>query len=94
MKISKRAILTQSAAAAAIAVSAPALAQDSEFVAAGGEENAIVVTGFRGSLERSIDIKRDSAAVVDAISAEDVGKFPDQNAAEALQRIIDVRAKF
>lgn len=47
----------------------------------------IVVTGVRASLERSIAIKRNSFGVVDAISAEDIGKFPDTNLAESLQRI-------
>ena len=50
----------------------------------------VVVTGIRGSLQRSMDIKRDSAGVVDAISAEDIGKFPDTNLAESLQRITGV----
>ena len=50
----------------------------------------VVVTGIRGSLERAMDIKRDSAGVVDAISAEDMGKFPDTNLAESLQRITGV----
>ncbi|HEU4959007.1 MAG TPA: TonB-dependent receptor [Sphingomonas sp.] len=50
----------------------------------------IVVTGIRASLERSIAIKRDSTGVVDAISAEDIGKFPDTNLAESLQRITGV----
>ena len=50
----------------------------------------VVVTGVRASLERSIAIKRDSFGVVDAISAEDIGKFPDTNLAESLQRITGV----
>jgi TonB-dependent receptor len=50
----------------------------------------VVVTGIRGSLERAMDIKRDSAGVVDAISAEDMGKFPDTNLAESLQRTTGV----
>jgi TonB-dependent receptor len=53
-------------------------------------ENDIVVTGIRASLNRAIDIKRNSAGVVDAISAEDIGKFPDTNLAESLQRITGV----
>lgn len=61
-----------------------ALAQDDQML----EE--IVVTGIRGSLQRSMDVKRDSAGVVDAISAEDIGKFPDTNLAESLQRITGV----
>jgi len=54
------------------------------------QANDIVVTGVRASLERSIAIKRDSFGVVDAISAEDIGKFPDTNLAESLQRITGV----
>ena len=50
----------------------------------------IVVTGIRGSLTRSMDVKRSSTGVVDAISAEDIGKFPDPNLAESLQRITGV----
>lgn len=50
----------------------------------------VIVTGIRASLERSMDIKRDSTGVVDAISAEDIGKFPDTNLAESLQRITGV----
>lgn len=55
-----------------------------------GPANEIVVTGIRASLNRAIDIKRNSAGVVDAISAEDIGKFPDTNLAESLQRITGV----
>src|ERR1700694_2431337 len=50
----------------------------------------VVVTGIRASLERAMDIKRDADAVVDSISAEDIGKFPDANVAESLQRITGV----
>lgn len=51
------------------------------------EGDAIVVTGFRASLEAALNVKRDSVAAVDAIVAEDIAKFPDQNLAESLQRI-------
>jgi iron complex outermembrane recepter protein len=47
----------------------------------------IVVTGFRQSLEAALNVKRDSISAVDAIVAEDIAKFPDQNLAESLQRI-------
>jgi iron complex outermembrane recepter protein len=50
----------------------------------------VVVTGIRASLERAMDIKRDADVVVDSISAEDIGKFPDANVAESLQRITGV----
>ena len=47
----------------------------------------ITVTGIRASLQRSLDIKRESVGVVDAISAEDIGKFPDSNLATAMERV-------
>jgi iron complex outermembrane recepter protein len=47
----------------------------------------IVVTGFRQSLEAALNVKRNSVSAVDAIVAEDIAKFPDQNLAESLQRI-------
>lgn len=47
----------------------------------------IVVTGFRASLANSLNIKRNEAGVVDAISAEDIADFPDTNLAESIQRI-------
>ena len=50
----------------------------------------IIVTGIRASLAKSRDIKRDAQGVVDAISAEEIGKFPDTNLAESLQRITGV----
>jgi TonB-dependent receptor len=54
------------------------------------EVEEIVVTGLRGSLQASMDVKREAVGVVDAISAEDIGKFPDANLSEALQRITGV----
>ncbi len=47
----------------------------------------VVVTGFRQSLAQALDVKRDSVGSVDAIMAEDIADFPDQNLAESLQRI-------
>jgi TonB-dependent receptor len=69
----------------------PVLAQDTPTETAVPEElEEIVVTGIRSSLTRSMDIKRESMGVVDAITAEDIGKFPDANLAESLQRITGV----
>jgi TonB-dependent receptor len=51
------------------------------------EGTEVVVTGLRGSLQRNLDIKRTSSGVVDVISAEDIGKFPDSNVAASLQRL-------
>ncbi len=61
-------------------VSAPAAAQEEVI-----EE--IVTTGIRSSLVSSMNTKRNAKGVVDAITAEDIGKFPDTNLAESMQRI-------
>ena len=45
------------------------------------------MTGIRASLRESLETKREAVGVVDALTAEDVGKFPDKNLAEALQRV-------
>ncbi|TCP31836.1 TonB-dependent receptor [Sphingomonas sp. BK235] len=50
----------------------------------------IVVTGIRASLSSSAQVKREANQIVDSISAVDVGKFPDANIAESLQRITGV----
>lgn len=54
------------------------------------DEDVIIATGIRASLDRAQDLKRNSDGVVDGISAEDIGKFPDTNLAESLQRITGV----
>ena len=46
------------------------------------ELEEVVVTGLRGSLKASMETKRDAVGVVDAINAEDIGKFPDTNLSE------------
>lgn len=60
---------------------APASQEDAQTL------DTMVVTGYRASLERAVDIKRGEAGVVDAIVAEDIADFPDLNLAESLQRI-------
>ncbi|MCO4799998.1 MAG: TonB-dependent receptor [Colwelliaceae bacterium] len=54
------------------------------------EIEVIEVRGIRGSLSRAIGTKREASGVVDSISAEYIGKFPDTNLAESLQRITGV----
>jgi TonB-dependent receptor len=51
----------------------------------------VIVTGIRSSLRDSLSVKRDSVQVIDAISAEDVGDFPDKNIGEAIQRVPGVQ---
>lgn len=79
----KKKILAASIAACA-SVSYSAIAQN------GAPVEEVLVTGIRASLENAMDIKRESSGVVDAISAEDIGKMPDANLAESLQRIAGV----
>ncbi|MBB3695653.1 TonB-dependent receptor [Sphingomonas sp. BK580] len=79
--------VAQTAPAAPTATS-PTSPSDGEQVAPEGQAgDDIVVTGIRASLESSLELKRDTIGVVDAISAEDIGNFPDANIAESLQRI-------
>src|SRR5690349_20406711 len=47
----------------------------------------VIVTGIRGSQRQAIDIKKEAVNSVDAIASEDLGKMPDQNVAESLQRL-------
>ncbi len=54
------------------------------------EVEIIEVRGIKGALGRAMDAKREAGGVVDSISAEDIGKFPDTNLAESLQRITGV----
>ncbi len=51
----------------------------------------VIVSGIRASMRDSLGIKRESIQVVDAISAEDVGDFPDKNIGEAIQRVPGVQ---
>ncbi|RYE48590.1 MAG: TonB-dependent receptor, partial [Hyphomicrobiales bacterium] len=50
----------------------------------------VVITGIRSSLESSLNLKRQATGMVDGIVAEDIGKFPDTNLAESMQRIAGV----
>lgn len=74
------------------AVGMPIYAQQaaSETTADTAEVEVIMVRGVRSSMQEAASIKRLSMGVVDAISAEDIGKFPDTNLAESLQRISGV----
>lgn len=54
---------------------------------------AVVITGIRASLETSLDAKRNASANVDVITAVDVGKMPDKNLADSLQRVVGVAVR-
>jgi TonB-dependent receptor len=79
--------------AALLSVPAAALAQAAPAPATSNADTVeeIVVTGIRASLRSAMDVKRNSLQVVDTISAEDIGDFPDKNLSEALQRVTGVQ---
>lgn len=72
------------AAAALLSLCAAAQAQQAAPPEAMQE---VVVTGIRASLEQSLSQKRNSDSVIDVVSAEDIGKLPDKNVADAVQRV-------
>lgn len=84
----------QPASAAPVALAAQAAEPQPEGPARAAEPEPepqpIVVTGLRGSLDNARGIKRASSGIVDAISTKDIGKLPDANLAESLQRITGV----
>ena len=71
------------------AICTPALAQQNDDTAQPNEPNVevIEVSGIRGSLQRAQAIKMDSTSIVEALSAEDIGKLPDTSIAESLARL-------
>jgi iron complex outermembrane receptor protein len=68
----------------------PALAQESSPATT---MQTVEVTGIRASMAKSLAVKRDSAANVEVITAEDVGKMPDKNLADSLQRLPGVAVR-
>jgi TonB-dependent receptor len=73
--------LISAGSAAAQTAAAPQAADEK------ASDDAIIVTGIRGSAESAVRIKRNSDTVVDAITAEDIGALPDKSITETLQRI-------
>src|SRR3546814_17417723 len=65
----------------------PAMAQDAAAPAAQEEEDAIVVTGIRETIQNSINTKREETAIVDALSADDIGDLPALSVGQAIQTI-------
>jgi TonB-dependent receptor len=87
--MSKNSSFKMTPVAAAVA-SALLMGASHSAIAQDNEVEEIIVTGIRGSLQNSMNTKRNNTGVVDAISAEDIGKFPDTNLAESLQRITGI----
>ena len=90
----RHAVLGGVSTLAIVALAGPAMAQTAApaapAAAAPSDSTVVVVTGIRGSLQRSMNIKKNADGVVDGISAEDVGKYPDTNLADSLQRVTGV----
>lgn len=84
--IQKKTPVTLLALSIGLALSGTTLAQDPP-PASATDLDTVTVTGYRASVEKALDIKRSESGVVDAIVAEDIGKFPDLNLAESLQRV-------
>ena len=85
----RKLLLAAASSAIALAIASPVAAQETAAAAdtPSTTDQDIIVTGIRGSLQRSLDVKREASGVVDVISAEDIGKFPDSNVASAMQRL-------
>ena len=86
-----RAIVVGSASAFALATGPAAIAQQAAPATAAAapkdQLEEVIVTGFRASLQSALDKKRASNQIIESIAPEDIGKMPDQNVAEALQRL-------
>ncbi|WP_395406818.1 TonB-dependent receptor [Pseudoduganella sp. UC29_106] len=93
----KQKLISLAVAAACSTFVAPLHAQDAAAAQEGGAGQSspqamptVVVSGLRASLQSSMNLKRNADGIVDGIVAEDIGKFPDTNLAESLQRISGV----
>ena len=87
----ERSKLCSGLAVVAVACASPgvSLAQEPSSTPAppGSALEEVIVTGIRASQRQAIDIKKNAVNAVDAIASEDLGKMPDQNVAESLQRL-------
>lgn len=104
--MAKRNYLTSGISVSALALamaagfgSTAAMAQDAETAAdqpqaeEADDEQAIVVTGFRASLESAVNEKRSSDVILESVSAEDIGKLPDDSIGESIARLPGVTSQ-
>ncbi|QJR81259.1 TonB-dependent receptor [Alteromonas pelagimontana] len=87
----KPSLISMAVTASLLTISADIVAQEAQSTTENDSVEVIEVSGIRGSLAKAIDIKREKIEVVDSIVAEDIGKFPDNNVIEALQRVPGVQ---
>jgi iron complex outermembrane recepter protein len=84
---------TPTALAAAALLSLQVQAQTPPPPKPDGKLEQVVVTGIRATLEKSLNDKRNASANVDVITALEVGKMPDKNLADSLQRVPGVAVR-
>lgn len=82
-----RAALLAGAGSTLLFAAMPAMAQDAPAPQAEDEEDAIVVTGIRETIQNSINTKREETAIVDALSSDDIGDIPAISVGQAIQTI-------
>ena len=87
MRFDRRALLCSASMMGAMLAAGSAAAADAAAAAPESTVSEIVVTGFRTSLQKALVQKKDASVAVDTILAEDIGKFPDLNLSESIQRI-------
>jgi iron complex outermembrane recepter protein len=91
-----RASVSALALGVALFVAAPAVAQDAEeapAAEAAEEEEGILVTGFRASLENAVNEKKNAEQILESVSAEDIGKLPDASIGESIARLPGVTSQ-
>jgi len=86
-KKTKMSKLTPIATAAALLALSAGINAQAQQTSTEKEPEVVVVSGIRGSLQQSLSVKRNASSNVDVITAEDVGKMPDKNVADSLQRV-------
>ncbi|HJV43702.1 TonB-dependent receptor [Caulobacter sp.] len=86
---------TASAAAITLAIAGPGFAQSAEPAPKAEDDTveAVVVTGIRAGIQNSINIKKNETSIVEAVSAEDIGKLPDVSIAESIARLPGLAAQ-
>ena len=82
-----------SLAIAAACLTAPAIAQDTASAAALDDDTVVVVTGIRKGIQDAITAKRKDSSIIEAVSAEDIGKLPDNSIAESIGRLPGIAAQ-
>jgi iron complex outermembrane receptor protein len=91
---SRTAVVAALAGAAAVGNQSRAAEADSAAAAGNDQVAEVVVSGFRESLQKALEIKLNADHIVDSIVAEDIGKLPDQNIAEAIERVPGVSVSY